>query len=456
FFFFLFCLRLIYSSCLFRIRMIDNNSPWLYWSDFQVAPNFELLCNIFDIERKVATATIPASSQVIVIEEQSLRKSMAILNRMTGTSITNTRNTEILEHLIREVKDESSLHFAVTIVKDLNTQLAPFESDISDASIDITSKLDQLDATREQVYQALFVCTLWKEWDMRQWLSAKQFFVVISTLSKEKLAKQLCLSIQEILTHNLSVFDDDNGIASRDNMEKGLCCAFDKFMLIPCFNYLALSKRMTQQKEFVQNINFEADKLWTIDEKVLEEVIALDLRLRTAESPPDIFIENYLVILLQCCPQYTELTVQLLLDKANKNIKNQELTRILQLIWTKDEEDKKNEKTSLTWNILHFLLKDKKKRAYWIELLANSSIISDHNLFLKLLQDSLQGWLHGTEEKKGDAKNVPFHSKVIELVSSDTFAKAKSYHQCLIESVDERSRELWLTNKKWTSEEIGK
>ncbi|ETO05589.1 hypothetical protein RFI_31807 [Reticulomyxa filosa] len=135
----------------YPLKLANEDSPWLYWSDFQVAPNFELLCNIFDIERKVATATIPASSQVIVIEEQSLRKSMAILNRMTGTSITNTRNTEILEHLIREVKDESSLHFAVTIVKDLNTQLVFSESDVSDASIDITPKLNQLNATREQV-----------------------------------------------------------------------------------------------------------------------------------------------------------------------------------------------------------------------------------------------------------------------------------------------------------------
>ncbi|ETO11467.1 viral A-type inclusion protein, partial [Reticulomyxa filosa] len=371
-----------------------------------------------------------------------LRKSVAILNRMTGTSIANTRNIEILEHLIREAKDESSLHFAVTIVKDLNTQLVFSESDVSD---------DRLISLQS---------ILWKEWDMRQWLSAKQFFVVINTLSKEKPAKQLHLSIREILMHNLSIFDTDNGIALHDTIEKELCSAFDKFMLIPCLNYLALSDWITQQEEFLcfsqmlQNINFKADESQAIDGKVLEEAITFDLRLRSTESPPNISIENHVATLLQCYPQHTELTVQLLLDKTNKNIKNQELTRILQLIWTKDEGNKK--KKTLTSKMLHFLLKDKKKRAYWIELLANSSIISDHNLFLKLLQDSLQGWLHGTEEKKGDAKNVPFHSKVIELVSSDTFAKAKSFHQSLIKSVNEGYQELWLNNKKWTSEEIRK
>ncbi|ETO00840.1 hypothetical protein RFI_36599, partial [Reticulomyxa filosa] len=115
---------------------------------------------------------------------------------------------------------------------------------------------------------------------------------------------------------------------------------------------------------------------------------------------------------------------------------------------------KKSEKESLTSHILSLLLKDKERRAYWIELLANSSIISNDKLFSKLLQDSLQDWLCGTAKKKKDAKNVSFHSKVIELMSSDTFTKAKSFHQYLIESVNERYQELWLNNKKWTPEEI--
>ncbi|ETO07925.1 hypothetical protein RFI_29465, partial [Reticulomyxa filosa] len=100
------------------------------------------------------------------------------------------------------------------------------------------------------------------------------------------------------------------------------------------------------------------------------------------------------------------------------------------------------------------LLKDKEKRSYWIELLANSSIISNHSLFLKLLQDSLKYWLDD-EKKKEDSDNIPFHSKVIELASSDTFANASLYHQYLLESMHIRHRELWLSNKEWKSTEIG-
>ncbi|ETN99391.1 hypothetical protein RFI_38090, partial [Reticulomyxa filosa] len=312
------------------------------------------------------------------------------------------------------------------------------------------------------VYQALFMCALWKEWDMRQWLSARQFFVMIYTLSKEKSAEQLHAFVLQIIVHNLSVFGNDDGTVLYDNTEKELCSAFDKFMLIPCLNYLALSKWVTQQKEFVcfskmlQNINFKADKLRTIDEKIFEEVVTFDLCLRTTESHPNISIESYLVTLLQCCPQHTELTVQLLLNNTNKGIENQGLTRVLQLMWAKGEEDKKaNIMKSLTSNILQLLLEDKKNRVYWIELLANSSMISNDKLFSKLLRDSLKNWLDGTEEKNDTSENVSFHSKVIELLSSDTFAKAKLYHQCLIESVHERDQ-LLLNNKKWTSEEIGK
>ncbi|ETO10680.1 hypothetical protein RFI_26696, partial [Reticulomyxa filosa] len=290
------------------------------------------------------------------------------------------------------------------------------------------------------VYQALFMCALWKEWDMRQWLSARQFFVMIYTLSKEKSAEQLHAFVLQIIVHNLSVFGNDDGTVLYDNTEKELCSAFDKFMLIPCLNYLALSKWITQQKEFLyfsqmlQNINFKADKLWTFDEKIFEETITFDLRLRTTESSPNIFIESYLVTLLQCYPRHTDLTVQLLLNNTNKGIENQILTRILQLIWTKSEGNKKkSEKESLTSHILSLLLKDKERRAYWIELLVNSN---------------------GTEEKKDAPENVSFHSKVIELLSSDTFAKAKSYHQCLMESVHERNQKLLLNNKKWTPEEI--
>ncbi|ETO00251.1 superfamily I DNA helicase, partial [Reticulomyxa filosa] len=117
--------------------------------------------------------------------------------------------------------------------------------------------------------------------------------------------------------------------------------------------------------------------------------------------------------------------------------------------------EKTNEKQILTSNILQLLLKNKKNRVFWIELLADSSMISNHSVFSKALQSSLIKWLRNKEEERDASQDVPFHSKVIELVSSDTFAKARLYHPRLKESVNERHDELSMNNKKWTLEEIG-
>ncbi|ETN97282.1 hypothetical protein RFI_40249, partial [Reticulomyxa filosa] len=84
----------------YPLKLAKENIPWLYWSDFQVAPNFELLCSIFDQERKITTATISASSQVIVVEEQSLQSKPKQKNMTTLTS--NTKDIEIFGHLIDE------------------------------------------------------------------------------------------------------------------------------------------------------------------------------------------------------------------------------------------------------------------------------------------------------------------------------------------------------------------
>ncbi|ETO24777.1 hypothetical protein RFI_12381, partial [Reticulomyxa filosa] len=121
----------------------------------------QLLCNIFNRGRKVATATIPASAQVIVVERsKSNQTRVAVLSHIMGTSTTNIKHVEIFRHLIHEIKDESSFCFAVTIVKDLKVRLTPSESDIKAASIDITPKLDQLDAICEQVLTCIlfFLC----------------------------------------------------------------------------------------------------------------------------------------------------------------------------------------------------------------------------------------------------------------------------------------------------------
>ncbi|ETO02010.1 hypothetical protein RFI_35429, partial [Reticulomyxa filosa] len=139
----------------YPLKLVRENIPWLYWSDFEVAPKFEILCSISNQKRKVATATISASSQVIVVEEKSLRsksnqKRVAVSGNMTRTSATNIKHVEIFGHLFREIEDESSFCIAVTIVKDLKKQLSPSESDIKAASIDIIPKLNQLDVTPEQ------------------------------------------------------------------------------------------------------------------------------------------------------------------------------------------------------------------------------------------------------------------------------------------------------------------
>ncbi|ETO18533.1 hypothetical protein RFI_18731, partial [Reticulomyxa filosa] len=63
-----------------------------------------------------------------------------------------TKSKEILGHLIREISDESSFCFAVDIAKDLKAKLGS-KSDINNMFTDITPKLDQFDATREQVLQ---------------------------------------------------------------------------------------------------------------------------------------------------------------------------------------------------------------------------------------------------------------------------------------------------------------
>ncbi|ETO24617.1 hypothetical protein RFI_12543 [Reticulomyxa filosa] len=451
----------------YPLKLAKEDIPWLYWSDFQVAPNFQLLCSIFDIERKVAIATIPASGQIIIVEEQSLRSKsnqtrVAILGHMTGTSTTNIKHVEIFRHLIREIEDETSFCFAVNLVKELKAQIGPSQSDISDASTDIISKLDKFDATLKQVYQALFVCTLWKEWDMRQYLSAKQFFVIINALVKEESSKQPHLSVIQTLTHNFTAFEANNASILRDSISNISCASFEKLMLIPCFNYLALSKWATQQEEFLhfsetlRNIDFEIDNS-RIDEKVLAEILILDLRLRkNVKLLPKISIVNNFISVLQYHRHHIEYLVQLSINNTHEKIESQGFALILQLIWTKGEEDEKiNEKQALTNIIFRLFLKNTSNHTRWIELLADSSTISDHKLFSRALRDSFKEWLQNKEEEEKDTSGkVLFHSKVIELVSSDSFAKAKLYHPDLIESVNERHDELSMNNKKWNSKEI--
>ncbi|ETO32918.1 viral A-type inclusion protein, partial [Reticulomyxa filosa] len=372
------------------------------------------------------------------------------------------------------------------------------------------------------VYQALFVCTLWKEWDMKQYLSVKQLLVAIKILAKEKLPP---LSVVEVLEHNLSIFDTTNAPVSQKIEKRSRCTPFEKLMLIPCFNYLVLiGHKELSFSQSVQKIDFGSGEKCSINEMTLKEVLILDLHLRrNNQSSPKIHIEKHLINLLQYNLYLADAVVKLLLDNTNfdtttktnlwerlwnfekcwpifqssyelrfhkwdtliaemqqvnkqqkkkgvsfcmnrwkdkasiistielfcdnNKVENQGLVRIA-------DNENMNERLTLTNKILQLFLKDKENRTFWITLLATSDTISTHNNFLKSLQDSLNDWLYERGDENKVIERIPLHSKVLELVSSNTFENAKLYHRYLIEIANENYRELWLSNKKWTSEEI--
>ncbi|ETO09778.1 hypothetical protein RFI_27600, partial [Reticulomyxa filosa] len=109
----------------------------------------------------------------------------------------------------------------------------------------------------------------------------------------------------------------------------------------------------------------------------------------------------------------------------------------------------------LTIHILERLLKSEASRLHWIKLLADSKITASPVLY-ELLREFFKNWLNRKEkeEKKFSYDEQPFHSRAIELISSPTFQNAKLYHSDFMEILDERERELWLNNKKWTSDQI--
>ncbi|ETO00252.1 hypothetical protein RFI_37196 [Reticulomyxa filosa] len=158
---------------------------------------------------------------------------------------------------------------------------------------------------------------------MKQWLSVKQLFVAINILAKAKPTEPLHLSVFEILEYNFGIFDTTNAPASHKTERKSRCTSFEKFMLVPCFNYLSLVIQRIGYQQYLpfsqvfQNIDFGSDKLHSIDNTILEEVLILDLHLRKKnEFPPKISIEKHLINLLQSYPQFADVTVQLLLDNT--------------------------------------------------------------------------------------------------------------------------------------------
>ncbi|ETO18534.1 hypothetical protein RFI_18732, partial [Reticulomyxa filosa] len=224
---------------------------------------------------------------------------------------------------------------------------------------------------------------------------------------------------------------------------------------------------------FIGKIQECVENFTNISKKLFKGFTSNDFISRVMESPSNVhqfflFVKRQSsMYVFHCSKQKKSLcvylsfffTIKLFCD--NNEMEGQGLIVMLELLRTRiaDNEDT-NEKITLTNNILRLLLRDKENRLLWITLLANSHSISTPDVFSKSLQESFKKWLNDKneeeeeEEEEGFFERVSFHSKVLELVSSDTFANAKLYHQYLIESVNDKYNELWLNNKKWTSEEI--
>ncbi|ETO31824.1 hypothetical protein RFI_05293, partial [Reticulomyxa filosa] len=122
----------------YPLEQVKEDIPWLRWADFQVASDCNLSCVIIRQQKNTEEIPISSTSRAILVEEHSL---------MWPKS--KTKEKEILEHLIREINDESFFCFAVDIVKDLKPKLGS-KSDIKQIFTDITPKLDQFDVTLKQ------------------------------------------------------------------------------------------------------------------------------------------------------------------------------------------------------------------------------------------------------------------------------------------------------------------
>ncbi|ETO01754.1 hypothetical protein RFI_35689 [Reticulomyxa filosa] len=279
----------------YKLELVHENTPWLYWADFNIASNSNLSFNIFDQTKQTATATVSASSQAIIVEEQHSQSEF------------NEKCAKILEHLVREIENEQSFCFALTVFNDLKVQLRSSElQDIKSVLKDITPNLGQSNA----------------KWDMKRCLSSKQLFAIVKMIAKNKPANQFHSFVIQSIGTNLCSFAD---MTPSNNKDGAPCTPFDKFRLIPCINYLALSNWPTEQQqltksinEFFQGINFQRSKEQAINENELVEVLIFDLNLRKNRIfNPIIWIEDHLIKLLLHHSDLMRPTLQLLLDHKN-------------------------------------------------------------------------------------------------------------------------------------------
>ncbi|ETO06009.1 hypothetical protein RFI_31387, partial [Reticulomyxa filosa] len=381
----------------------------------------------------------------------------------------------------------------------------------------------------KQVYQALFVNNIWREWDIKQCLSSKQLFIIVRTLAKDKSVIQLCSLIIKNTGYTIRSFTN---MASGKRKNEILCTLIDRLPLIPCVNYLALSNELIERQqlitsfnEFFQRFDFQSSEVQSINENELIEILTFDLTLRKNKTfHPIIWIEDYLIKLLPHHNQLMQSTLQLLLDHNNYNktaesnpwkrlwehnecwslfqsfykvqfeewdtfiaklqqcvvnfveiankllqgfqstewkdkrsiiqtietfydeAEGQGLVLMVKLIWPDASANDENE--ALIVNILNQFLQNETNRLHWIELLVDPSIKSN-SILSELLKKSFKDWLNKDEEEE-----QPFHSKVIELLCSSTFQKAKLYHSNFIEILDDRYHELRLDNDRWTDDQI--
>ncbi|ETO32339.1 hypothetical protein RFI_04778, partial [Reticulomyxa filosa] len=241
----------------YELKLYEN-IPWLYWADFNVVSNSNLSFDIFDQTNPtvIATATVPESSQVIFVDEQSSQPA------------SNELHVQILKYLVCGIENESSLRFALTVFNDLKTQLHQSKSqDIENVLNDNTPNLDQSNASSKQVcFLFCFFCLIKQyvytiQMCQRWKLSSKQLFVIVRTLAKDKSATQFhSLAIQNIGS-------DLDSFVSGDARYEVSCTLIDRLRLIPCVNYLVLSNQLIKQqqlitslKEFLQRFDFQSSE----------------------------------------------------------------------------------------------------------------------------------------------------------------------------------------------------
>ncbi|ETO11403.1 hypothetical protein RFI_25973 [Reticulomyxa filosa] len=306
----------------FTLQLVKADTPWLYWGDFQVSVS-NSFCRIHSHNQNTAEKDIIAFANAVIIEEKSRFKS-------------KNYTAVILDHLISEIVDEKSFCAAIAIVKDLK----PFQLDSADikAIFDkIAPKLDDLNSvTAQHAYRALFGCSVGKEVNNGKWLSAKQLFAIVNLIAKGQSSEKLLPAVIDPLLHNLISFDD----TTHNGRNKAMCSALDKFMLIPCFNYLGFPDSLLKKQfprffeSFLQTINEKIEQPLQINEKDFIQVLITDLKLRkNPEFFPKVRIENYLLDFLWRNGKHTNLTKEVTDVLLNSNHYDKKKTNPWTLLW---------------------------------------------------------------------------------------------------------------------------